>query len=82
MDDWWVKTVKILASRDNFSQVLGTHAFTKSPFLLQQGVDLPLRCVFQYQIEALVVFVVVIEFHYVGMVQLVHNFNLELDLLY
>jgi len=74
--------VKILASRYNFPQVLGTHALTKSTFLLQQRIDLALRCVFQYQIEAFIIFVVVIEFHYVGVVQLVHNFNLKLDLLH
>lgn len=68
MDDWRVKTVKVLASRDHLPEILGAHPFAKSPFLLEQGIDLTLRCVFQDQIKALVVFVVVIEFYDVRVV--------------
>lgn len=81
MNDRRVETMQVLASRDHFSQILGGNTLTESAFPLDQSIDLALGRVLQNQIEAIVVLVVVVELDNVGVVQLVHYLNFELDLL-
>lgn len=73
--------MEILARLDHLTDELGGNSFGEATFSLQPRIDLTLWRELQNQIERVVVFVVVEELHDVLVVELVHDFDLKLDLL-
>lgn len=68
--------MQVLARRDDLSQVLRRLALTKAAFPLDQRVDLAFGRILQYQVERVIILIVIVELDDVGVVQFVHNLDL------
>jgi len=82
VDNGRVERVKITTRGNAFPKILSGHLFAKPALLLEHGVNLPLGTVLQYEVKVVVVLVVVVQLENVVVVQLVHDLDLQLDLLH
>ena len=73
--------MKIRTSGNAFPKILSCNLFTKSALFLKHRVDLSLGTILQYQVKIIVILVVVVQLKDMVMVQLVHDLDLQLDLL-
>ncbi len=73
--------MQILDSLDNFSDELGGNSFIESALALQSRVNLTFRGKFKDQVERIVIFVMIVKFDNIPILQLVHDFDLQFDLL-
>ena len=73
--------MQILDSLNDFSDELGSDSLGESALTLESGVNLALGGKLQDEIERVVILVVVKELHDVLVVKLVHDLDLELNLL-
>ena len=76
VNNWRVHGVEVLDGGNDLAKILGGYSLRESSFSLQHGVDLALRCELEYEIERVIVFVVVVKLDDVLVVELVHDFDL------
>lgn len=74
--------MQVLASGDDFSQVLCSYTLTESSFPLDKRVDLALRSILQDKIERVIILIVVVQLDDIRMVEFVHYLDFELYLFY
>jgi len=81
MNDGWLHRVQVHTRRNHFAKILRGNSLRESSLSLQQTVDLAFGRELKDEVEGLVVFVMVVKLHNVLLVKLVHDLDLQLDLL-
>ena len=82
VDDRRVHGVKIFNGSNDFPKILGCHALRESTLPLKHCVYLAFRSELKDKVKRVIVLIVVIKLDNVLVVELVHDFDFELNLFY
>ena len=81
MNNWRVLRVQILHCLDNFSNELSGNTLREAALSFEASVDLAAGSEFQDEVEGVIIFIVIVKLYDILVVELVHDFDLKLDLL-
>lgn len=73
--------MQILNGSNAFTEILRGNFLTKAAFLFEERIYLALGTILQYKVKVVVVLVMIIELKNMVVIQLVHYFNFQLNLL-